>query len=48
MLETVRLALDRIARSPKHYECRRCGTGLQRSNAECPACESSEVASYEL
>lgn len=48
MLDTVRLALGRPSRSGTFYECRHCGTSLARPDDDCPACDSSEVASYEL
>lgn len=48
MLETVRIALGRPARRSKHYECRNCGTALPRGEDECPDCESSEIARFEL
>lgn len=48
MLDTVRIALGRPARRQTHYECRHCGTALADGEGECPACESTEVARYEL
>ncbi|MDX1748247.1 MAG: hypothetical protein R3324_20110 [Halobacteriales archaeon] len=48
MLETVRLAFGRPARRGIHYECRDCGTALDGAKATCPACESTEVAVFEL
>lgn len=48
MLDTVRVALGRRPRSATRYECRRCGTAVPREDAACPACESTEVATYEL
>lgn len=48
MLDTVRLALGRSARQQTHFECRNCGTALPHDNGECPACQSTEIASYEL
>ncbi len=48
MLDTVRIALGRPARRGTHHECRHCGTTVARNEAECPACESTEFATYEL
>lgn len=48
MIDTVRLALGRPARQQTHVECRNCGTGLAKGDAQCPACGSGEVARYEL
>lgn len=48
MLDTVRSALGRSARRATRYECRNCGMTLAPDDAECPACESAEVATYEL
>lgn len=48
MFDTVRLAFGRPSRQQTHYECRHCGTALSRSVARCPACESDEIAVYEL
>jgi rubrerythrin len=48
MLDTVRIALGRRSRDATLYECRHCGTAVSRQDAECPACESVEVATYEL
>lgn len=48
MLDTVRLALGRAARSATLYECRNCGTALAPDDTECPACGAAEVATYEL
>lgn len=48
MIETMRILLGRPGRETAHYECRRCGTALSASSGECPACQSSEVARFEL
>lgn len=48
MLDTVRLALGRPARQQTHFECRNCGTALNRGAGECPSCESTEIVRYEL
>lgn len=48
MLDTVRIALGRPARQKLHFECRHCGTALRHRERECPACESTEIARYEL
>ncbi len=48
MLETVRIALGRPARPSKHYECRQCGTAVGEAEADCPSCDSSDVAVFDL
>lgn len=48
MIETVRILLGRPSRETAHYECRRCGTGLPGNANQCPACQSSEIARFEL
>ena len=48
MLDTVRVALGRPRRGQTVRECRHCGTSLRRRAAECPACESTEIAIYRL
>ena len=30
------------------YECRRCGATLESELDECPLCETSDVARYEI
>lgn len=30
------------------YECRNCGAIVKPSSEECPTCDSTEIASYEL
>jgi len=30
------------------HECRRCGTTVEPSAVGCPACESGEIARYDL
>lgn len=48
MLDTVRRALVRPLNRRTRYECRDCGTTVRHANAECPACESTDIASYDL
>lgn len=48
MFDTVRSMLGRSTRAGTRYECRLCGTNLPTKAAECPVCESAEVATYEL
>lgn len=35
-------------RSAGFHECRRCGTTVEPSASGCPACESSDIARYDL
>lgn len=31
-----------------YYECRNCGTTAPQQSSECPVCESTEIAKYNL
>ncbi|WP_254824457.1 MULTISPECIES: hypothetical protein [Haloglomus] len=35
-------------RSAGFHECRRCGTTVEPSASGCPACESTDIARYDL
>lgn len=48
MLDTVRAALGRLARPDTFDECRNCGTAVPPDEDACPACGSTDVATYEL
>lgn len=48
MLETVRRVLARPFRPTTVRECRHCGTSLSAAADVCPACDSTEIATYVL
>jgi rubrerythrin len=34
--------------SPGFHECRRCGTTVDPDAAGCPACDSTDIARYDI
>lgn len=51
MTATVVDGLKRLVRRDREkvvYECRRCGTTVERGTDCCPACDAAEIARYEI
>jgi rubrerythrin len=42
------VAALRGTRSTGFHECRRCGTTVDPAESGCPACESTDIAQYDL
>ena len=47
MIQRLRKLLPWVNRRGIHYECRRCGTSVDVTADECPACGSARIARYE-
>ncbi|MDS0282116.1 hypothetical protein [Haloarcula onubensis] len=48
MFEALKRVVRRRARGDSFRECRRCGTTVERAAGGCPACESTDIANYDL
>jgi len=48
MFEQLKRAVRRQTRGASFQECRRCGTTVEQVGGDCPSCESTEIARYEL
>lgn len=48
MFEELKRAVRRQTRSGSFRECRRCGTTVERAGSGCPACESTDIAQYDI
>lgn len=44
----LRQVLRRETQSQVIYECRRCGTTVDRSAESCPVCGAAEIAQYDI
>jgi primosomal protein N' len=47
MIQTVRRILSRSSQA-SIVECRNCGENLEAKTETCPACESTEIVSYNI
>jgi len=48
VLRGLRQFLRRETRSQVIYECRRCGTTIDRGTECCPVCDAAEIARYDI
>ena len=48
MLAELKRVVRRRTRDASFRECRRCGTTVERAASGCPACESTDIAQYDL
>jgi rubrerythrin len=48
MFEQLKRAVRRGTRTGSFRECRRCGTTVESDVGGCPACDSTDIAQYEL
>jgi len=48
MFETLKRAVRRQSGGGPFRECRRCGTTVERADGGCPACESTDIAQYDV
>lgn len=48
MFEELKRVVRRQTRDGSFRECRHCGTTVERAASGCPACESTDIAQYDL
>jgi hypothetical protein len=48
MAQRVQKLLQWVNSQRVHHECRRCGTTVDGTTDECPACGSTRIARYEI
>jgi ribosomal protein L37E len=48
MIRTWQKLFPWVNRQRVHLECRRCGTTVDAATDECPHCESTRIARYEI
>ncbi len=48
MIPNWQTLLPWTGRSGAHYECRQCGTTVDVTTDECPACGSTNIVEYEV
>ncbi len=48
MFQELKRLIRRETRGGSLRECRRCGTTVEHATGDCPACESTDIAQYDI
>ncbi|WP_262179876.1 hypothetical protein [Haloarcula laminariae] len=48
MFQELKRLIRRGTRGGPLRECRRCGTTVEHATGDCPACESTDIAQYDI
>jgi rubrerythrin len=48
MFERLKRTLRGVTGTRAFYECRHCGTTVERPTLGCPSCDSGEIARYRI